>query len=110
MATATKTGTTHFIPNPFFDETFRRSAQCASALVQVGEDIKGAIQAASPVDTGAFRDSFSVQESTDSDGVKAVVLTDDWKAAFIEFGTVEHPFNAPIRRGIESAGYTLKGE
>lgn len=41
-------------------------------------------------------------------GGGVIVVADDWKANFIEFGTVDTPAFAPLRRGVQNAGMKFR--
>lgn len=100
--------TSRYVPNPLLEQELAHSTMLLDDLSEKAQDIQEHIEATVPVNEGTLRDSFTVETGMDSDGVVAQIQTDDWKAVIIEFGTVEHDFNAPIRRGIEAAGYRME--
>lgn len=100
--------TNKWVPNPMLEEELKRSAMFVPGLTRVAEAAKNAIVASAPVDSGDFRAGIHVEHGANERGEQvARIVSDDWKSVFIEFGTAEHPFSAPIRRGIEQAGYKL---
>jgi len=97
--------------NPFLEQELKRSTMFVPALTKVAEALVVKCQEAAPYEEGDFRDGFEVAGVvTEAEGVAVRMTNTDWKAAIIEFGTSEYPFSAPIRRGIEAAGFKLEDD
>lgn len=85
----------------------KRSTLLVDDIAEACNAIRESIENTVPVDSGTLQGSFTDETSIGSAGVVGRVSTDDWKAVIIEYGTADHEFSAPIRRGIEAAGYQL---
>lgn len=96
--------TMHFVPNPGFAAALARSTMFEDDMARIAEEIAETAQANAPESSGDFKDGI---ESTYGDGYARVNMK-DWKSVFIEFGTSEHPFGAPLRKAIESLGFRLR--
>lgn len=90
-----------FTPNPkFIDELV---ADPATHAVMEGFANTALAFATAESPTKEFSDRLAVED--DGDGV---ALVNDWSLwAIIEYGSVNNPPYAPIRRGIEAAGLQL---
>lgn len=64
---------------------------------QVADDARSV----APFDEGDYLDSIAHDVIVEEGVTKGVVYSDDWKAMLIEFGTVDTPTFAPLRRGLE---------
>jgi hypothetical protein len=110
MVAKKTTGTgSHFVPNPMFEEQLQRATFLIDDMGDMAEKALEGVRSTAPVDTGAYRDSWQSEAGIGPDG-KATgrVYTEDKRANFIEFGTSEYPFGAPMRRGLERAGFKLE--
>lgn len=99
-----------FVPNPAFEGELLRSTILLNPLKDAAEDIAEHVKAVAPVEDGDYRDGIEGVAGMTSSGATGRVNANDWKSVFIEFGTSEHAFGAPMHRGVEAAGYTLKGD
>lgn len=77
----------------------------AATEAQVARAVAAA-KAAAPVDEGDYRDSIKAVPG-DGDTI-ARITSDDYKAHWIEWGTVHQPPRAPLRSGVLAAGLTFK--
>lgn len=109
MPTSAKPGASRFVANPYFPEELKRSTMLIDDMAEKANTMMDEIVAGAPADSGEFAASFSVESGIEDGEATARIITDDRKAYFIEYGTEEHEFNAPIRKGIERAGFTLEG-
>ena len=107
MASKTINGGSKYVPNPYLEGELARSTMLVDDLEAVAHDIMEGAQALAPVAEGNFRDEMAVESGIDDGVMSARFIANNWKAAIIEYGTVEHEFNAPIRTAIERAGYRL---
>lgn len=101
-----------FVPNPFAPKQISRSSGVKSELAERAEDIASNARSIAPVRSGDYAASIRTQETTIGEDVAVLVLSDDWKAAFIEFGTgpvAPTLAYAPLRRGAEMAGFKVEG-
>jgi hypothetical protein len=94
-----------FIPNLKAIDELAAQVRRSQAVAEMLDDAKAAAESASPELTGAYKDAFEVAETDDG----LVLQNTDWKAAWIEFGSVHNPVSAPLRRGVEAAGFELRG-
>jgi len=96
---------TRFVFNPLFEAAWNVGPQGRECKQEAGEAIVAEAQAIAPVATGAYRDSLHVE--TDGSGDVAVVAG-VWYGGLLEFGTADTPTFAPLRRGVEQAGFTWR--
>lgn len=92
----------------FFAELAAEKLLQAAAVSEL-ERAADAARAAAPVDAGDYRDSIRVEPVEDGDTIGRIV-SDDYKAHWIEWGTVHHAPKAPLRRGVKAAGLRLREE
>lgn len=67
-------------------------------------------QAIAPVLTGAYKDSIRSEARILEGKATGLVIAEDFKAAWIEFGTETNPTYAPLRKGAEAAGLTVRAK
>jgi hypothetical protein len=101
---------TKFIPNPVGIAAVARSAQVAEKLKAVAEAVAENARSVAPELSGDYIDGIAVEAAIDGDSAVGRVNANDWKSALIEFGTEDTPTFAPLRRGAEGAGLTLREE
>lgn len=89
-----------FIPNKSFPAELEREPEYTSGLAGETEKAAAAARSFAPVRTGAYRDSIQVVK----DGRKVYLSAKDFKANWIEFGSINNPPSAPLRRGVRAAG------
>jgi hypothetical protein len=82
-----------FIPNPDFEIDVEKLAEAAAEAVPLAKSY-------APVRSGAYRDSIKAVVA----GKFAYLVATDFKAHWIEFGSVHNPAHAPLRRGAQAAG------
>lgn len=99
---------TRFVPNPAGLRELNRSREMQAAMAREAEEVADAARALAPQDEGDYVASIGVEVTADAQGVKAQAVATDWKAGFIEFGTVDTPTFAPLRRGAEQAGHRVE--
>jgi hypothetical protein len=93
-----------FIPNPAFDAEFQREALTRLGMVRVAEELKLVVETIAPVGpTGDYKNSIEAGE----DAISAFVTTKDFAGHIVEWGSVNNPPYAPIRRAVIEAGLTL---
>lgn len=108
MASKVSAAQSRYEANPFLEKELQNSTMFIRPFTEIAGKIVEAAKAEAPVDEGNYQEGFEVAGVvTTGDGVAVRITNTDWKAAIIEFGTSEYPFSAPMRRGIERAGYTL---
>lgn len=96
-----------FVQNPMLGQELAMSSMFIHALEAVANDVMNQAAQYMPVDTGALRDSLYIEVVNVGGRREARVVVGDWKAVFIEFGTAEFDFNAPLRRAADSLGFRL---
>lgn len=87
-----------FVPGPSFDAIAQRAAQ--AGLAAVAEDGARRTRLAIHHDTGHYARSVSVFHDSRGTGWQ----TNDAGAVAIEYGAVQAPAQAPIRRGASDVG------
>jgi hypothetical protein len=95
-----------FIPNKNADDDLADEPDYQDGLA--GETQKAAVaaKAFAPVRTGAYRDSIKVVVQ----GKKVYLTAQDFKANWIERGTIDTPVFAPLRRGVTAVGLKFKAD
>lgn len=88
-----------FRPNPRFIAEMSKQPAVRRAIEQAAREVKSQAVAASPRGTGHYAGRFKV--TTGADGV--FLGNDDFAAHMVEFGTVNNPPYAPLRRGVRAA-------
>jgi hypothetical protein len=87
-----------------------RDRELGATLLTVATAAADAARSFAPARTGHYRDSLHAELDLTMEGYAAFVVSDDFKAVWIEFGTGEPkptPAFQPMRRGAESAGLRL---
>lgn len=97
-----------FVPNPRFEEEILRSTKVRDALEEVAKEGAARYRDGVPVDEGDLIDSVFGDVALTPDGYQGRIGATDWKAALVEFGTIEHRPDASLRRAIESLGLTME--
>lgn len=93
-----------FRPNPHFDREFSRTAGARAHMHKRAQAVKRfAIGAAPRGATDDYAASIDVVER----GAKTYVRTNDFAGHMVEFGSVNNPPYAPIRKGARAAGLRL---
>lgn len=89
-----------FIPDPNLDSNIRQMAEMTGARRAVADRMLNEARDLAPVRSGDYRNSLQVV----TDGGQVAVVSDDWKAHWIEFGSINNEAFAPIRRAAERVG------
>lgn len=97
-----------FVPNPAGIKELARSREMQASMLREAEEIADAARGLAPVDQSDYIASLGTETAADERGVYARAISTDWKAGFIEFGTVDTPTFAPLRRGAEQAGHRVE--
>ncbi len=89
-----------FVPNPRFVEELRHSPEVRVYLLERAEAGAEATRASAPVHTGHYKDSITVEETPTG----ARVVSTDFAAGLIEWGSQNNPPYGPLRKGAELSG------
>jgi hypothetical protein len=93
-----------FRPNPDFDEEIKEDEDYKKVVLGLGQVLAAEIKAVAPRgETADYVDSIE----SDEDG--SVGTTDPF-GHLVEWGSVNNPAYAPIRRGVSAAGLRLEEE
>lgn len=92
-----------FVPNPRFESEMKQTVGHRKAMVVAAGEIASVGRAIAPRRTGFYSRRFKVGEEN---GEVAVGNADPF-AHIIEFGSVNSPVFAPIRRAVRAAGLRL---
>lgn len=84
-------------------EQIKRTDEYRQGMAKIAEDLANTVRSQAPAKTGRYRDSIKTFDTGTQQGVAA----HDVAAHLIEFGSVNNPPFAPIRRGIRAAGLRL---
>lgn len=92
-----------FIPNPHFQEEFLQELD-PDAMQPHAEAVLHETQALAPDETGDYKDSLEIVVE---DG-ETYVVTRDFAGHMVEWGSINNPPYAPLRRGVRAAGLELR--
>lgn len=75
------------------------------AIVKAAESVA---VATAPIESGRYKESISSDVGFDQRGkIIGRLRADDWKAIWIEYGTIKTPAHATLRRAMESLGLRI---
>ncbi len=95
--------------NHAVETAIRRSTQMREVLAVKSDAGAEAARAAAPVRTGAYRDSIHGDVVMSVDGFRGRIIADDWKAGFVEWGTIHNAAHHPLQRGARAVGLRFQG-
>lgn len=95
-----------FKPNPKGFQELEADPKFQGGLAGETERAVTAAKALAPVAEGDYRNSIRVVK----DGKAVYLSAFDYKAWWIEAGTVDTPIFAPLRRGAQAAGLKFKAK
>lgn len=93
-----------FVEDPNFAREIDRQVEYRAGKVRVAEEVKKTAQAIAPKRTGVYIKGLKVKVV----GPAVYVSGTDFKSHWIEFGTVDTPTFAPIRRAVLQSGLKLR--
>lgn len=102
--------TATFIPNrPVIYGVLPETPLVQAQLRYLTEEAADAARSIAPYRTGEYHDSIHVEESEGQSDVPGtvVLVADAPHAVYVEFGTSDTPTFAPLRRGMEAAGFDM---
>lgn len=100
---------TRFRYNPAATAELARTLEMVETLRARAEDAAEESRAIAPVDTGEYRDSITAEAGIEGGFARGRVNAGKFTAGWLEFGTSDTPTFAPLRRGAEAAGLSLRG-
>ena len=100
--------TSKFVPSVTGIAALGRTTQMAALLKARAEVAASAARSVAPVRTGHYKDSIETSTGVSRGTAAAYVLSKDFKALWIEFGTEDTPAHAPLRRGCDAAGLEIR--
>lgn len=89
-----------FVINPTFVKRLVRDPSLIPPLKEAAAAAADKAGDLAPVDDGDYRDGIKVAVGADERGVLARVNATDFKSHWIEFGTIDTPAFAPLRRAV----------
>ena len=89
-----------YVPNPLFEKRMSVDREYMDALFESARQVAVEVRAEAPVQTGDYRKSIRARR----DMFNVTVGTDDFAGHIIEWGSINSPAQAPLRRGILAAG------
>jgi hypothetical protein len=100
-----------FVPNPKFAQEIEREVEFRAGKVRVGEEVVTVAKSIAPYDAAHkatpqdphYRDTIEVK----IEGPRVWVTTTGWTGHFIEWGTVDTPTFAVIRRACRQVGLNV---
>jgi hypothetical protein len=96
--------TTRLIVNPAWGEQIKMTQEYRDGMNTICEKAADSVRREAPERTGDFKDSIKTFERASTRGV----MSDDWAAHIVEFGSANNPPYAPFRRGVRAAGLRLE--
>ena len=89
-----------FIPDPDLDRELRRQAEMIAARMDAAEQVVRATKDVAPVNSGQYVDRLRAV----TDGADVRAESYDPAAHLVEFGSINNPAYAPLRRGAQQVG------
>lgn len=90
-----------FVPNPFFEEELARSLGLQVVVHGLTEDTADEVRATGPRDEGNYIEGIETDVGIEDGRATGRVIANDMASGLIEFGTVNNPPFAPLRRAAE---------
>lgn len=97
-----------FLPNPTAPELLERTPAMRDMLQAQAERVAERARETAPVLTGHYRDSIKATAGIEAGGAKGRVNAFDFKAHWIEYGTVTMRAYAVLRNALDAAGLRSK--
>lgn len=94
--------------NPAATAQLQRTVEMVEMLRVRAEDAADQSRAIAPVDTGEYRDSISAEAGIQKGFAMGRVNAAKFTAGWLEFGTSKMAAFAPLRRGAEAAGLSVR--
>jgi hypothetical protein len=92
-----------FVPNPKFAQEIEREVEYRAGKMRVAEEVVNTARSIAPVEEGDYKAGLrEIHE-----GPRVYVSGTDWKSHFIEWGTVDTPTFAVIRRACRMVGLNV---
>ncbi len=88
--------TTRFVPNPRATEDLQGDAEYQDAMARIARTVAAEVEDAAPHVTGYYEGHI------EADGATVVASDPFWH--LVEFGSINNPPYAPLRRGVVAAG------
>lgn len=99
-----------FTANPQIAQLLMRSEQMKIMLLaQAGRGVAKA-RILAPEQSGDYKRSITAVAGLEGGSMRSRIVAKDFKAGWIEFGTVKTPAFAPLRRGAEAAGLDVESK
>lgn len=93
---------TRYKPNEAATKMLSRSTEMMRFVKNLADEAATYAKQVAPVATGAYRDSIHGEAKVLGGKATGLVIADDFKALWIEFGTEkDFPAYAPLRKGVE---------
>lgn len=92
-----------YVANKLFEQQMKVQQDFVDALADAGEEVASQAKAAAPVVTGYYKRSIWV----DRGPFQVTVGSHDPFGHMVEWGSINNPAYAPIRRGVLAAGLRL---
>lgn len=93
-----------FIPNPLFDVQQKLDPEYLDGLMEHAKGLADTVKSKAPVATGDYVRSIRALRTLTS----VTVGTNDFAGHIVEWGSINSPAYAPIRRGVLAAGLRLE--
>lgn len=93
-----------FIPNPLFDVQQKVEPEYLDGLMEHAKGLADTVKSEAPVVTGTYRDSIRALRTL----MSVSVGTNYFAGHIVEWGSINSPAYAPIRRGVLAAGLRLE--
>ncbi len=101
-------GRVKYVPNPMVVPELERSLMMGVALETVAKAAAEKARGIAPVATDAYAQSIEGGKVLEG-AWRGRVMSADWKANWIEFGTIHEPAHATLRKGCEALGLRVRG-
>lgn len=93
-----------YTPNPAFAALLAHSLGMEKTMAATATRVAATVKQQAPVRTGAYHRSLGAGASHTADGWEGRVYSTDHFWHIIEFGSINNPAYAPLRRGLDRSG------
>ncbi len=97
-----------YVPNPTFAAQVAASPQMRAMLEKLARDGAARVREASPYRQGDYRRGITFKVELVSGRWVGRIIAGHWSSSLIEWGSVNNPPFAPLRRGVDALGLRMR--
>lgn len=99
-----------FVFDQGFFAALSRTPEMVRMVKDMTEKVAAEARANAPVGSGNYAESIETETAVEDGEATGRVLATDMAAGFVEFGTINNPAHAPLRRAAESVVGPVKNQ